>query len=257
LQSWRETLAEGDVASAWNQFIATHQKLIVATIRRTLGDDDDCADVFSEVCANLSSNGLARLASHTPSSNAKFSTWLVTVVHRQAIDWVRKRDGRHRIRPPPNLTPLQQEIFRHVFDEHRTHVEAYELARQSNVALDLSFGEFLREVTATYQIVEHSRGRTAMRYFIGPPSVGDQDEATVEDELAHAEAAGRLAAALATLPPDERLAVHLFVIHELGAEHVARVVGWPNAKSVYNRVYRALATLRAELDRTGFERTPP
>jgi DNA-directed RNA polymerase specialized sigma24 family protein len=37
----------------------------------------------------------------------------------------------------------------------------------------------------------------------------------------------------------------------MAAADVARLVGWPDAKAVYNRVYRALATLRAELGREG------
>jgi RNA polymerase sigma factor (sigma-70 family) len=54
----------------------------------------------------------------------------------------------------------------------------------------------------------------------------------------------RLAAALSTLPADERLAIQLYVIDELPAAEVARVLGWPSAKTVYNRVGRALKVLR-------------
>jgi DNA-directed RNA polymerase specialized sigma24 family protein len=61
----------------------------------------------------------------------------------------------------------------------------------------------------------------------------------------------RLAAALATQPADVRLAVQLFVVDELKAADVAAVVGWPNAKAVYNRVTRALLAMRGELEREG------
>ena len=52
------------------------------------------------------------------------------------------------------------------------------------------------------------------------------------------EVAPRLDALLGDLPADERLAVRLFVVEDLPAAEVARVVGWPNAKAVYNRVRR-------------------
>ena len=130
LESWRAKLSAGNTDGAWDEFITRYRRLILATIRRTLGDDDDVVDVFAEVCANLSANGLTRLLRHDESAGARFSTWLVAVVHHQTIDWVRQREGRHRVRPPAGLSRLQQQIFQHVFDERRTHVEAYELIRQ-------------------------------------------------------------------------------------------------------------------------------
>jgi DNA-directed RNA polymerase specialized sigma24 family protein len=48
-----------------------------------------------------------------------------------------------------------------------------------------------------------------------------------------------------------RLAVELFVVERMSAADVARTVGWPNSKAVYNRVYRALATLKARLESEG------
>ena len=60
-----------------------------------------------------------------------------------------------------------------------------------------------------------------------------------------------LAAALATLSDDERLALQLFVVDGMPAADVARLVRWPNAKAVYNRTYRALAALRARFVRQG------
>ena len=253
MESWRAKLSAGDAEGAWDEFIARYRRLILATIRRTLGDDDDVADVLAEVCANLSADNLARLERHTESGTARFSTWLVTVVHHQTIDWVRRREGRHRVRPPPGLSPLQQQIFQHVFDERRSHVEAYELIRQRSNP-DLAFGAFVREVAATYRTVEQIRGRAATHYFAGPPIFSEQNEATVEEALIAAETGRRLVTALEILPADERLAVQLFVIDDLPAERVACAVGWPNAKSVYNRVYRALAELRKELESRGVER---
>jgi len=255
LEIWRATLAAGNSAGAWDLFIARYRRLIFAVIRRTLDDDDDVSDVFAEVCADLSSDELARLARHTDSGKARFSTWLATVVHHRTIDWVRHRDGRRRISAPTELSPIQQQIFDRIVVEHRSHVEAYDLTRQ-RLNLPLSFGAFMREVTATYEALERTTGKTVAHYFPGPPSPIGQEEPQPHDALVLSESASRLEAALATLPPDERLAIQLFVIDELSADAVARTVGWPNAKAVYNRVHRALAVLRREVTRLGLEPDP-
>ena len=62
-----------------------------------------------------------------------------------------------------------------------------------------------------------------------------------------------LTQALESLSPDDRLAVQLYVVDEMPAEQVARALGYPSAKTVYNRVYRALAALRASLERVGIK----
>jgi DNA-directed RNA polymerase specialized sigma24 family protein len=93
-----------------------------------------------------------------------------------------------------------------------------------------------------------------MHYFAGPPIISQQIEETPEDAAIAAESQSQLATALEILAPEERLAVQLFVVDEVSADQVARIVGWPNAKAVYNRVYRALAELRKELERRGVAR---
>jgi RNA polymerase sigma factor (sigma-70 family) len=252
VESWRAKLAAGDAEGAWDEFIARYRRLILATIRRTLGDDDDVVDIFAEVCASLSSDDLVRLRRHAESGTSRFSTWLVTVVHHRTIDWVRHRDGRPRMRVPAGLSRAQEKIFKHVFDERRSHIEAYELIRQRDEP-DLKFPDFLKRVAETYRVVERARGKAATHYFVGPPIVSQQTEATAEDTMIAAESSELLSSVLEILPEDERLAVQLFVMDELPAQRVARVVGWANTKVVYNRVYRSLAVLRKELERRGVE----
>jgi RNA polymerase sigma factor (sigma-70 family) len=62
-----------------------------------------------------------------------------------------------------------------------------------------------------------------------------------------------LGAALASLPAEDRLAVQLYVVDEMPADQVARALGYINAKTVYNRVYRALAAIRAGLEQAGIK----
>ena len=57
--------------------------------------------------------------------------------------------------------------------------------------------------------------------------------------------------ALGSLDAEDRTAVELYILDELPGALVAQIVGLPNAKAVYNRVYRALAVLRERLERAG------
>jgi len=69
-----------------------------------------------------------------------------------------------------------------------------------------------------------------------------------------AESSRRIAAALATLSQEVRLAVQLFVVEQVPAATIAGILGWPGPKTVYNRVYRGLASLREHLQRDGIRR---
>lgn len=251
MEQWRVKLSRGETEAAWDLFIRRYRRLIFAAIRRTVGDED-VFDVFAYVCKGLSADDLVRLRRYSDEHErrARFSTWLVAVVRNLTIDWLRRRHGRRRLTPPASLSPLQLEIFEHVFADRRSHVEAYELLRMG-VFPDLSFQGYLEALTTTYRLVEGSSGKGVMRYFTGPPPFDERIAPGVEKTLATTEAREFLAMALESLPVDERLAIQLFVVDGQSAADVARVVRWPNAKAVYNRVYRALATLRERLEEEG------
>jgi RNA polymerase sigma factor (sigma-70 family) len=252
VEAWEQSLAAGDGEAAWNHFIARYRGLIIATIRRTLDTHEDLPDVLADVTHGLSADGLRALRKYIEHEGTKgrFSTWLVVVVRNRTIDWIRRQSGRRRITPPSWLTPLQQEIFRHVFVDRRSHAEAYELlvAERSG---GLSFGAFLRELAETYRRIEQSTARGVLRYLAPPPRIDSQPPPDPAAAALISDARTRLAAALAELSEDVRLAVVLFVVDELPAADVARVVGWRSAKDVYNRVYRALEKLRPALERQG------
>jgi RNA polymerase sigma factor (sigma-70 family) len=250
VEAWRAKLAEGETDAAWDLFMDRYRRLIMATIRRTLGNHEELLDAFAEVCEQLAMSDLERLRSHPgDSEKSRFTTWLVAVVHNQTVDWVRRREGRPRLTPPAGLSPLQQQIFDQLLVRRRTHAEAYEIVSARAVPA-LSFGSFLREVADMYRTVERTRSRGVLHYLTGPASVAD---ATPGPERTYQtrELGVRLEEALRVLRPDERLAIQLFVVDELPAAEVARLVGWPDSKSVYNRVYRALDRLRHHLERQG------
>ena len=253
---WVAELQRGSVDAAWDLFLDRYRRLIFAAIRHYAQDYDDVMDVFARVCEALREADLKRLRGYLvqPTHTARFSTWLVTVVRNLTVDWFRHRDGRRRLTTvASSLPPLRRRIFEHVFLHKRSHVEAYELMRSTD-CVDLSFGRFLVEVSATYRAVGDGRRGRMLRELGGPAPPPANDEATID---AADDRQQELNVAMHSLTPEERVAVQLYVVEEMPAESVAKVVGWPNAKAVYNHVYRALAVLRERLSPLdGAGRTP-
>lgn len=208
---------------------------------------EEARDAFAEICDRLSEDDLARLRRFhsAPANRAKFSTWLVVVVRNLAIDCRRAREGRPRSTPPPGLSAVRERIYQLVLVERRSHVEAYETMR-SNGECDLSFRDFTREVASTYRAVD-ARRWTHLALLHRDAATPAEEVVAPTEGLERADEASRLARALSTLTADERAAIHLFVVEERSAAEVARLVGWTGPKTVYNRVHRALAALRAML----------
>jgi RNA polymerase sigma factor (sigma-70 family) len=252
MERWIEELEAGDLDAAWDLFLERYRRLIFATIRHFAEDYDDVMDIFAHVCQALREQNLARLRKYTAQTThrAHFSTWLVTVVRHLVIDWFRQRGGRKRLSTAvAALSPLQQMIFEYVFQRARSHIEAYELIRTRGET-DLPFGQFLRELHATYRALSDGRQGRLMRELAGPLPPAEP-EPTCDPETPTGDSRERLTQALESLDAADRAAVHLFVVEELSAAEVARIVGWPSAKTVYNRVYRALAAMRVHFERSG------
>jgi RNA polymerase sigma factor (sigma-70 family) len=257
MEGWVAELEQGRPDAGWDLFLDRYRRLIFAAIRHYAQDYDDVMDVFARVCEALRKDDLRRLRVYVdePEHRARFSTWLVTVVRHLTVDWFRQRDGRQRVSTvAQGLPPLQRRIFDHVFLHHKSHVEAYELIRGSE-APALSFREFLTELRATYRAVTDGRRGMVLRELGVPPP---EDEPALEPTGPSAADASEqsqiMERALGVLGPEDRLIVELYVLDKLPAEAVAKVVGLPNPKAVYNRVYRALAVLREQLERAGAHR---
>ena len=253
MEDWRIELERGAPDAAWDLFIHRYRRLLFAAIQHYARDYDDVMDVFARVCEALREDGLRRLRSYLDESEhrARFTTWLVVVVRNLTVDWFRHRDGRRRISGlGDGLSPLGRRIFQKVFLDRRSHVEAFELIR-AEAPPGPSFREFLAELRATYQALGKDRRGQLMRYLGGPALPPEEPEEEHPDPAEWRERREWVRQVLGSLEPEERVAVELFVLEELPAAEIARVLGLPNAKAVYNRVYRTLEALRARLNRAG------
>lgn len=256
MEEWAAALRHGETEAAWDAFITRYRRLIFAAIRHYTHEHDEVMDVFARVCEALRENDLRRLRAYEEPSRprARFSTWLVTVVHHLTVDWFRGRDGRRRVAAVlSELTSLQQGIFEQVFVERRSHLEAFGLLSAA-ANPPLSFREFQSELRATYRIVLSGRRGRIFRSFGAAPLAEPSAESEPESVEDAARRQAALEAALNGLSPEDRVAIELHFVHELPAAQIARTLGLPNAKAVYNRVYRALERLRAHFGQSGGRR---
>lgn len=254
MEDWVTELQRGEPDAAWDRFLDRYRRLIFAAIRHYAQDYDDVMDVFARVCEALREDDLRRLRAYVaePDHRARFSTWLVTVVRHVTVDWFRARDGRRRLSAAAESLPgVQRRIFEHVFLDHRSHLEAYELIRTS-LAPALSFREFQSELRATYRAVTLGRQGHLLRELGMEPTHEEDEDQTPAIEAATTRTV--LTQALDCLGAEDRLALQLYVVDGLSAEAVAKIVALPNAKAVYNRVYRALAVVRERLAQSGLGR---
>jgi RNA polymerase sigma factor (sigma-70 family) len=249
MDDWVVELRRGRLEAAWDLFLDRYRRLVFAAIRHYADDPDDVMDVFARVCDALRENDMRKLRMYVdePNHRARFSTWLVAVVRHLTVDWFRERDGRPRLSAlAQRLPPLQRRIFELVFLDRQSHGEAYEIIRARD-APTLSFRAFLAELRATYRSVTAGRRGHLFRE-LGTPAPEHLETASAEDA---GELRDVLDGALSSLDEEDRATLELYVVEELPAADVARIVGLPNVKAVYNRVYRALTTLRSRLQRAG------
>ena len=253
MEEWVGELQAGRFDAAWDRFVTRYRRLLFAAIRHYLHDHDDVMDVFARVCEALREQDMRRLRSYieAPNHRARFTTWLVTVVRNLTIDWLRQRNGRWR---PAGLSddssPIRRRIFELVFVARHSHLEAYGLICAGDPP-GPTFREFLAELRATYHAAgDGPRGRVFRELF--PAQLEPVTEAI--DPAEGSDRGQMLKEALAVLSPVDRTAVQLYVVDELPAAEIARILGLPNAKAVYNRVYRGLEVVRATLNQAGISR---
>jgi RNA polymerase sigma factor (sigma-70 family) len=251
MEDWLLPLQQGRTEAAWDAFVTRYRRLIFATIRHYTQDYDDGMELFVRVCEKLRADDMQRLRvrAEDPAPRAQFSTWLVAVVRHTVVDWFRHRDGRRRLSTLAERLPaLQRRIFELVFLEGRSHLETYEILNTRDGA-GLTLREFNSQLRDTYRAV--GKGRERLFRDLGPAPPHEFSEADPTQPSETVERNSKLQQALAELDQQDRLAVELYLLQEMPAEQVAQVLGLPNAKAVYNRVYRALAALRDWLGRAG------
>jgi RNA polymerase sigma factor (sigma-70 family) len=87
---------------AWEQFVATHGRLLLHGARSLGRDYDGVMDRYAFVLERLRENDFHRLRAYTTDRHAKFTTWLLVVTRRLCLDHYRQRYGRGYTRHNPD-----------------------------------------------------------------------------------------------------------------------------------------------------------
>jgi DNA-directed RNA polymerase specialized sigma24 family protein len=117
-----------DPESAWRAFIDAYTPTLLALIERAgIGDRDEAMEIYARACERLAANDYAALRRRDPSIGS-LTGWLVVVVRRAAIDWIRSRAGRRRMfRAIGEMDRFHQRLFELFYWDGRRPAEAAEL----------------------------------------------------------------------------------------------------------------------------------
>jgi DNA-directed RNA polymerase specialized sigma24 family protein len=87
-----DSQAERD--SAWESFLASHSRLILYVARSVTRDGDETLDAYTWALERLKEDESRRLRGFSEATGTLFSTWLVVVIRRLCLDFLRHKRGR-------------------------------------------------------------------------------------------------------------------------------------------------------------------
>jgi DNA-directed RNA polymerase specialized sigma24 family protein len=85
---------QADRDAAWESFLVSHSRLILYVARSLTRDGDEALDAYTWSLERLRENESRRLRGFSEVENTLFSTWLVVVVRRLCVDFLRHKRGR-------------------------------------------------------------------------------------------------------------------------------------------------------------------
>ncbi|HET7204633.1 MAG TPA: sigma-70 family RNA polymerase sigma factor [Steroidobacteraceae bacterium] len=263
-----ERLISGHADAAWSEFLKAYSPLIMHVVRRYESDSGRATDGFVHVCAALSDDRFRRLRSFRMEGPARFRTWLMAVVANLCVDWRRKDYRRYRpLRAVARLPQLEQWAYRYLYVRGMSRAEClHALEARFPGLTDRHVAEINARLFALLTPLQ--RWQLSTRTVPSRP-LDDASPADAEDRAAVLEETGPgpaevaqkqqeadlLHAAMARLPPQQRLLLRLRYEQDLTLAEVARLTGHADpfrAKRQIEAALAALATLMnaARLDRS-------
>ena len=253
-------LASSEADQAWEEFLDLYHPLIIRVIRHFEENSDRLCDCFVFVCERLNRRRFRRLRSFRLDGPASFKTWLQVVVRNLCLDWRRSRLGRSRPSPATaSLHPLDQEIYRCVFEGGMKLHEAFEFLRvhvpnltESRVEAGverirqlLSPGKLWALVARRPSLLSldmtPDAGETARPLQVADPEPDPEDLAILNEKRAC------LARALMDLAETDRLIVRLRYQEGLTLQVIGDVVGLPGPQAVARKLQSIQERLRDSL----------
>lgn len=251
-----ERLSSGRPDSAWTEFLHRYSAQIMHVVQRYESDHGRVMDCFVHACGELSNNGFQRLLRFRPDGRARFRTWLAAVVSNLCVDWRRQQHGRFRpIQAVARLPELDQLVYRYIYVRGMPRDECLHALRGRFPGLT---EQSLSEVNARifslltprqrWQLSTRASDPMSLDEATAPdrdaPVIQPEDPAQGPDEHAQADQERiLLEAAMAQLPPRQRLLLRLRFQQDLTLEEIARLTRLPDPFRVHRQIQAALEAL--------------
>ncbi|MCG8460460.1 MAG: sigma-70 family RNA polymerase sigma factor, partial [Holophagales bacterium] len=246
-----------DPGAAWPRFLDRYAGEMLGWLHDLGFDDDQAMDRFVFVCEKLAADDCRRLRriDHL-GERGELVPWLRQVVRNLAVSRTWAETGRPRLpRPVEALGPLEQEVFRLHFWSGCRASESH--ARLLAAGHEVELIQVYAALEAVYGVLGGNRRwrlssgleRRRPPLSLDRPAASEDREgspepaeprfegADPESAALAAEAADRLASALAGLTPEERLLVRLRFEDELPHAEIADLLGEPT-RAVRRRLRR-------------------
>lgn len=264
-QSWIDGY-RSDPAEAWQTFLESYENLIQRVIHKLVDDYDERMELYCYCLEQLKANNYKKLTGYFENRHGySFEVWIAVVVRNCCMDWFRKEHGRKRIlKCIEELSPLEQEIFRLVYQQGYSRQESYEFLKTRHDQ-DLSFEDFCSRADhidqTLHQKTRWKLGRELLRYLPPIPLNPDDkfsskanvldanncNDPSPEEQLIQNDSKNTLIETLNILSPEEKLIVHLHFYRGLTLNEISRALRMKNVWRVHRRLHKALKRLREEL----------
>lgn len=119
-------LVSGGDAGAFEQLVERHQRLVIGTVTRMLGNNSDAEDIAQQVFVRVWKSAKR----YVP--RAKFTTWLLKITRNLVFNELRRRSRHAQV----SLQSETDEEERPIRDEHATAPDASLLEQELQTAID-------------------------------------------------------------------------------------------------------------------------
>lgn len=106
---------QADREVAWESFLASHSRLMLYVARSVTRDADETLDAYTWSIERLKEDDCHRLRRFSEAGGTLFSTWLVVVVRRLCLDFLRHKRGR-RSKDADDRRSEQSQLRRRLVD---------------------------------------------------------------------------------------------------------------------------------------------
>lgn len=248
--------------AAWAEFIDRFSPLIMQAVRQFEFEQERANDCFLHICEKLCENGFQRLLKFNTAGQARFDTWLGTVLFNLCVDWHRKEFGRAVMLPAIGALPAFDQAVYRLYFEQAMDREACRRTLQDEFP-DLTAEQFAEAIARVHRVLTprqrwriSARGRRHLRNAVRDVEV-DTLPASVAEPEAQASREERhrlLRESVSGLSAEQRLLLHLRFEQGLTLGKIAEIMGVGDPFRARRRIQAALDTLAERLRPLGERR---